>query len=193
MLAGVVRRVSSSIVVALLVPSIAMADRSATFELGVTGDVRAQGSSFSAAGASDDLATLAGLQLVVGFERAPLAIPAPGGLDHELRLVPELLAGFVADSVHAEGFAGAGLRGELQLAVNRNASMRVAMYVAARAIAIGAHQDGAAEFVAGEYLSLSRGHRFGWEGGVMIRPRSDVPADQARELDTVLTIYYGWQ
>jgi hypothetical protein len=192
MLAGVVRRVSS-LLVAVLMSSTAFADRSATFELGVTGDVRAQGSSFSQAGASNDLATLAGLQLVVGFERAPLAIPAPGGLDHELRVVPELLAGFVADSSHAEGFAGAGLRGELQLAVNRKASMRIAMYVAARAIAIGAHQDGAAEFVAGEYLTLAHGNRFGWEGGAMIRPRSDVPADQARELDTVLTIYYGWQ
>jgi hypothetical protein len=190
MLAGVR---SSLIVVALLFPSLAIADRSATFELGVTGDVRAQGESFSAAGASNDLATLAGVQLVVGLEHAPMAIPPLGGFEHELRLVPELLAGFVADSVHAEGFAGAGLRGELQLAVNRQASMRVAMYVAARAIAIGAHQDGAAELVAGEYLTLSRGRRFGWEGGAMIRPRSDVPADQARELDTVLTIYYGWQ
>ncbi|HEY1546639.1 MAG TPA: hypothetical protein VGG28_02400 [Kofleriaceae bacterium] len=183
----------SLIIVAVFVPSLAIADRSATFELGLTGDVRAQGSSFSAAGASNDLSTLAGLQLVVGFERAPLAIPEPGGLSHELRLVPELLAGFVADSSHAEGFAGAGLRGELQLAVNRQAALRVAMYVAARAIAIGAHQDGAAEFVAGEYLTLAHGNRFGWEGGAMIRPRSDVPADQARELDTVLTIYYGWQ
>jgi hypothetical protein len=189
MLAGV----RSSLIVLALLAAPAFADRSPTFELGLTGEVRSQGDSFSAASSSQDLATLAGLQLVVGFERPPLEIPPPGGLFHELRLVPELLAGFVADSSHAEGYAGAGLRGELQLAVNRKAQMRIAMYVAARAIAIGAHQDGAAEFVVGEYLSLDRRHRFGWEGGAMLRPRSDVPADEARELDTVLTIYYGWQ
>jgi hypothetical protein len=177
----------------LMIATPALADRSATFELGATGEVRSDGPSFSAAGSSENLHGLGGLQLVVGFEHAPLAIPEPGAVVHEFRLVPELLAGFVANSWHAEGFAGGGLRGEWQIAVNRKARMQLAMYAAARAIAIGAHQDGAAEFVIGEYLSLDRRHRFGWEGGAMLRAKSDVPDDRSRELDTVLTIYYGWQ
>lgn len=181
------------LVAAVFVSAPAFADRSATFELGATGDVRATGSSWSAAGDNNDLHKLGGIQLVVGFEHAPLAIPEPGALSTELRLVPELLAGFVADDDRAEGFVGGGLRGELQLATHRRVSMHVAMYAAARAIAIGKHQDGAGQLVIGEYLSLSRHRRFGWEGGLMMRPRGDVPADRARELDTLLTIYFGWQ
>ncbi len=163
-----------------------------TVEVGLTGDVRSTAASFSAAGANDDLRKLGGAQLVLGFEHAPLAIPAPGELATDLRLVPELLAGFLADDVHAEGMVGGGLRGELQLASNRRTQMSVALYLAARAVVIGAHQDGAGQFLIGEYLSLPRGRRFGWEGGVMIRPRGDVPVDRSRELDTLLTIYFGW-
>jgi hypothetical protein len=186
--------VRTSLILALLaIATPALADRSATFELGVTGDIRASGSSWSAAGNSHDLHELGGVQLVVGFEHAPLPIPEPGALATDLRLVPELLAGFVADDERAEGFVGGGLRGELQVASNKRAAMRVAIYTAVRAIAIGKHQDGAGELVVGEYISLPRGRRFGWEGGAMMRPRSDVAEDRAHELDTLLTIYLGWQ
>ena len=179
MLRGVRSLLAVAVVTFIAAP--AFADRSMTFELGLTGDVRATGASFSTAGASDDLSKLGGMQLVLGFENAPLAIPAPGEISAELRLVPELLAGFLADDTHAEGMVGGGLRGELQLASNRRMPMSVAMYLAARAVVIGEHQDGAVQLVLGEYLSLSRGHRFGWEGGVMIRPRGgDVPTDQSR-------------
>jgi hypothetical protein len=181
--------VRTLLVLALLAAPV-YADRSTTFEVGLTGDVRAMGASFAEAGASSDLAKLAGLQLVLSFEDAPLALPAPGRVAAELRLVPELLAGFVADTVHAEGMIGGGLRGELQLAANKQSAVRTSLYLAARAVAIGAHRDGAVELMMGEYLTLAHDRRFGWEGGAMIRPRTD---GVDHELDTLLTIYYGWR
>lgn len=162
--------------------------------LGLTGDARATGASYSEAGNSNDLAKLAGARLTLTFEDAPLAIPPPGGLATDTRLVPELFAGFLADDVHAEGFVGAGLRAEAQLASHRHArAMRTGIYLAGRGLVIGEHRDAAAEFVLGEYLDLARGRRFGWEGGAMMRPRGDESTNRSHELDAVVTIYYGWR
>ncbi|HTR50436.1 MAG TPA: hypothetical protein VMJ10_06980 [Kofleriaceae bacterium] len=185
-------RVAAALLV--LAASSAHADRSTVMALGLTGDARATGASYSAAGDSNDLAKLGGARLTLTFESDPLAIPPPGGLAADTRLVPELFTGFLADDVHAEGFVGAGLRAEAQLASHRHArAMRTGMYVAGRGLVIGGHQDAAAEFVLGEYLDLARGRRFGWEGGAMMRPRSDQSTDRSHELDTIVTIYYGWR
>jgi hypothetical protein len=111
-----------------------------------------------------------------------------------VRLAPELLAGFVADDVHAEAYAGGGLRGELWLAsARRSFAIRTAMYTAARAIVIGGHQDGAAELALGEYLQFAGGTRFGWEGSAQIRRRNGAAANESRELDALISIYIGWR
>ena len=162
--------------------------------IGLTGDARATGASYSAAGDSDDLAQLGGARLTLTFEDAPLPIPEAGAFAMDGRLVPELFTGFLADDTHAEGFVGAGLRAEAQLASHRHAwAMRTGIYAAGRGLVIGGHQDAGAEFVIGEYLDLARGRRFGWEGGAMMRPRGDAAADHSHELDAIVTIYYAWR
>ncbi|HEY1554110.1 MAG TPA: hypothetical protein VGF94_04710 [Kofleriaceae bacterium] len=173
----------------LLVSATAHADRSTVMALGVTGDARATGATYSAAGDSNDLAKLGGARLTLTFEEPALPIPEPGAVATDGRLVPELVAGFLADDVHAEGFVGAGLRAEFDMASHRRAwPMLTGVYVAGRGLVIGAHQDPGAEFVLGEYLALAHGRRFGWEGGAIMRPRGD-----SRELDAVVTLYYGWR
>jgi hypothetical protein len=173
-------------------PGHAHADREPVVVAGITIDARAIAADFSAAGTAETRILLGG-RMTVSFEDAPMPVPPPGDIAADLRLAPELLAGFVANDVHAEGYLGAGLRGELWLAsARRGFRMRTAMYTAARAIVIGGHQDGAAELALGEYLLFTSGKRFGWEGSALIRPRGDSAASQARELDAQLSIYLGW-
>jgi hypothetical protein len=177
-------------VIVLVAAAPAHADRSPVLEVGAVLDGRSTATTFDQAG-KQEVRLLAGAQLVVGFEDAPLAIPAPGEIDADLRLVPELIAGFVADDRHGEGYVGGGLRGELHFASNRRGyRMRTVAYTAARAIAIGENRDGAVELVLGEYLYMSRDRRFGWEGGALIRPRAE--RSDERELDAVVSIYVGW-
>jgi hypothetical protein len=173
-------------------PLAARADRGTVLTVGLTGDGRASGETFANAGRTD-VRLLAGARLTVSFEDPPLAMPPPGDIAAEVRLAPELLTGFLADDVHAEGYVGAGVRGELWLASHRRSvGMRTAVYAAARAIVIGGHRDGAVEAAIGEYLSFRGGSRFGWEGGALIRPRADAAEPGPRELDALVTIYVGW-
>src|SRR5262249_50978841 len=146
---------------------------------------------FSEAGNKSGVQPMPGVSIVVGYENAPIAIPGPGEIATDLRLVPELVGGVVADDRHAEGYVGAGLRGELHLAsARRGFEMRTAIYAAGRAIVVGENRDGATEIVIGEYLIRRSGVRFGWEGGALIRPRAERSTD--RELDAIMTIYVGW-
>jgi hypothetical protein len=182
----------ASITAALLAAAPARADRDTAVVIGATLVARSTAATFSAAGKAD-VRMLGGGRLTLSFEDPPPPIPPPEAIEVDMRLVPELLAGFIADDVHAEGYVGAGLRGELWLAsARRGFRMRTAMYTAARAIVIGEHQDGAAELAIGEYLSFSGHRRFGWEVGVVIRKRGGVPAGEARELDALVSIYVGW-
>lgn len=173
----------------------ASADRSTVMSLGLVGDGRAAGPSYSDAGSSKVSDVLGGARLALTFEDAPVPIPPYGLVDHDVRLVPELFTGFLADDTHAEGYIGAGLRGELQLASNmRGVNLRTGIYAAGRGVIIGKHQDGALELALGEYLEHGPGRtRFGWEGAVMMRPRSWDTADRARELDALVSIYVGWR
>jgi len=169
----------------------AFADRSATPEIGIALWGRSTASTFSEAGNKSGVQPMPGLVVVVGYEDSPMAVPAPGEIATDLRLVPELVGGVVADDRHAEGYVGAGLRGELHLAsARRGFEMRTAIYSAVRGIAIGENRDGAAEIVIGEYLIRRSGVRFGWEGGALIRPRAERSSD--RELDAIMAIYVGW-
>jgi hypothetical protein len=188
MLSAMKRALVAITLVAIASPAAARAERTSVITLGITGDGRARG-------ATAEIHWLGGARASLAFEDAPLEIPPAGLIDHDFRLTPELLAGFLSDDRHAEGYVGAGLRGELHLASHRNGMMmRTAMYVAARAIAIGKHQDGATELVVGEYLSRGAGKtRFGWEGGAMLRPRSHAQPDRARELGAIMSIYVAWQ
>jgi hypothetical protein len=166
----------------------ARADRVTYLTLGVTGDGRATGATFSDAGQAD-VRWLGGSRLTLGFEDRALPIPADDAIVKDVRLVPELLAGFLSDDHHAEGYLGAGLRGEAHLASRK---LRTAIYAAARGLVIGGHHDDAVELVLGEYILL--GHtaaRFGWEGGAIVRTAPDAPASSSHELDAVMTIYVG--
>jgi hypothetical protein len=178
----------------LLAAAPASADRTMSSWIGVTLDGRASGPTFTAAGNSTDVSPYGGARLTLSFDEAPPPIPLPGVVTFGGRLVPELLAGFLADDVRAEGYVGAGVRAECWMSSHRrSAAIRTAIYLAARAIAIGAHQDGAAELVLGEYLLTGPRSVFGWEGGAMMRARNDVASSDARELDAVLTIFVGWR
>lgn len=177
-------------VVALGAP--ARADRETVTTVSVIVDETAQGRSFSDAG-DHDPDWRGGARLMLTFEDASLPIPAPGDIASDLRLVPELHAGFLADRVHAEGEIGAGLRGELHLASNRRAGpMRTVLYAAARADVIGKHQDGAPELAIGTYLLGWHHRRFGWELAVMFRPTPSDGAARRDQLDALLSFYVGW-
>src|SRR5438105_6072629 len=87
----------------ILVASPAFADRGTAVTIGVTGDARATGHTFGETANSEALSKLAGARLTLSFEDELLAFPAPNQVDTDLRLVPELFTGFLADDVHAEG------------------------------------------------------------------------------------------
>lgn len=137
-----------------------------------------------------------GVRAMLTFEEPSLALPPAGLLETATHLVPELFAGFISDDARAEGFLGAGLRAELQLARHGTDGfhMRSAFYLAARAKIIGKHQAGGAEFVFGEHILLGSGHtRLGFEGGLGIVKRPDKTAEQSPQLEALLTIYVGWK
>jgi hypothetical protein len=186
----------SSLVIATLCVAAApaLADRSSVMQVGLTFDGRARGATWSDAG-KKDVSPVGGARVSLSFEDAPVPIPEPGFFSTDTRLVPELFAGFLSDDERAEGYIGAGLRGEVQLASNmRSVNMRTGIYVAARGMIIGKHQDPGAEFVIGEYLERGAGHcRFGWEGGALMRPRPDAAPDKQRELGALISIYVGWR
>jgi len=184
------RVVGSAIFVIALAPA-ARADTVTTFAATIDG--RAYGGSWSHAAYANVTSVLGGARVTMSFEAPPLPVAPPTLYIHDTRLVPELFAGFLADDTHAEGMVGAGLRAELRMSSHRHdAVVRGGAYIAARAILIGGHQDGAAEFVIGSYITTNRrGTRVGWEGGAMMRPRHDTSADQANELDALITMYVG--
>ena len=187
-------RLALAVAALLVAAAPAHADRAAVWSLGVSLDERATGATYAATGRAHTSA-LGGARLSLAFEDHPARMPPRGAFAAELRLVPELVAGVVADAAHAEGYAGAGVRVELDIASHPDCGyrQRTAFYAAARALAIGAHQGGAAELVVGGWVGSGRDrHRFGWEGGAQIRPRADDQPDR-RELDAVLSIYTSWR
>src|SRR2546430_14415191 len=112
---------SSLVLVLVLVSSTAHADRTGVWSLGVTGDARATGADFSAASQSSS-SFVYGARVTLGFEDAPLPMPQGDMYVSDGALVPELLAGFLADDTRAEGYIGAGLRARLRFASNRRAA-----------------------------------------------------------------------
>ena len=176
-----------------LLCSTAYAERTTMVTLGATLDARGTDATWDAAGKKDST-LLGGARLTLSFEDAPLPIPPLNLIDHDVRLAPELFAGFYADDRRAEGYIGAGARGELFVASNmRGWATRMAIYVAARGVIIGKHQDAAPEFALGEYMLTGNGTRLGWEGAAMIRQRPHADPAQSKELDALVSIYVAWR
>jgi hypothetical protein len=182
------------VAVGMLATTPAYADRTMSTWVGATLDERASAATFAAAGDSSTTSLTGGMRLTLSFDDEPPALPASGVVAFEGRLVPELLGGFLAGACVIEGYVGGGVRIEGWMTSHRHdTAMRTAIYLAARAIAIGQHQDGAGELAFGEYLLTGRRGVFGWEGAAMFRARNDVAAGEARELDALLNIYVGWR
>ncbi len=132
-----------AVVLALLaLPGLARADVVTT--VGISLDGRATGPTFAKTADSPVESILGGGRLTMSFESAPLAVPPVGSYVRDTRLVPELLAGFLADDTHAEGYVGAGARLELRIASMKHERLwRGGFYFAGRGVLVGGHQDGA--------------------------------------------------
>ena len=183
-------RTSAFAVVALAATS-AHADRAAVLTLGASMDATANADNANGAAHMNG-----GLRATLAFEEPAIGLPPAGLLETNTRLVPELIAGFVSDDVRAEGFIGAGLRAELQLARHGTDGfhMRSGFYLAGRGKLIGKHQAGGAEFVLGEYILLGSGAtRVGWEGGLGLVKRPELTAEQSPQLEGLVTVFVGWQ
>jgi hypothetical protein len=160
--------------------------------VGAMFDARFMGPTWDAASTTNVMSPLGGARITMSFE-PPRPMPTPGNFVADLRLVPELVGGFLADDQHSEGHVGAGLRIDARISSLRNDRLvRGGIYLSARALVMGAHQDGAIEIVSGDYIMFGpRGCRLGWEGGAIIRPRQGVSSDQSKELDAVISVYIG--
>jgi hypothetical protein len=174
-----------------LTAATAHADRSTAIWVGGTFDATSKSNE-----TQNDPHINGGARITLSFEDTPIAYPEPGTFDTDTRLVPELFAGFISNDVRAQGYLGAGLRGELQLARNnaiaRPFHMRLAMYLAARAKIIGKHQDAGGEFMLGEYIFSQGNLRVGWEGGLGVIKRPEWNAQESPELEALLNVYVGW-
>jgi hypothetical protein len=173
----------------LLLSSTAYADRSGVWSAGATGAARSTGADF---GSASNPSAVFGARVSLAFEEPPIPMMAGDWWSSDTSLVPELLAGFLADDTRAEGYIGAGARLDFRITSNRHeANQRTTPYVAARAIIIGKHQDSATEIALGGHISHGADRRrFGWELAVMLRPQN---RDQQHEVNTMLSLYTSWR
>ena len=107
-----------AIVAVLLSSATAFADRQMVTTVGAT---------FAATSYANSTQTTdfdGGARITLSFEDAPLPIAPPGLLLHEMRLVPELFAGFYMNDVRVRSQVGAGLRGEVWLSPPRRRRQR---------------------------------------------------------------------
>lgn len=114
-----------------------------------------------------------GPRLTLGFEHAPVAMPAAPGYSFAPAFVPELTAGALLSDVRGDLFIGLGGRAELQIGQNKQGllkvSARMAMYLAARVLIVGKEQDTAGDFAVGTYFYVKGRTRIGGEVNVMVR------------------------
>lgn len=171
----------------LFVTGTAHAERVPIITLGATMDLRFASPTWDGAQRKQTPDPYGGGQLTLSFEDAPLALTRPRTVAGELRLVPELIVGELGNDQYAEGYVGAGLRGEIHMA---GPKARAGFYLAARGLIIGANRNSAAEFVMGDYVMLRNMTRVGVEGGAMVRPED---RDGNHALDVVMRLYVGWR
>ncbi len=114
-----------------------------------------------------------GPRLILGFENAPIEMPASPGYSFAGAFVPELTAGALLSETRGDLFLGLGGRAELQIGQNKQGLLRVsaraAIYAAARLMVIGKEQDTAGDFALGTYFYVKGRTRIGGELNVMVR------------------------
>jgi hypothetical protein len=174
---------------ALLVPSVAHADRTTIVNLGlgvgVFGDVEAT-----------EPDSMIAPRATLAWENAPLAIPdEPGTFHAGVALVPELTVGSLFESDRAEGYLGVGVRGELQMAQNAMGLLkwttRGAAYLSARALVVGETRDVNYDFGIGQYFMRRHNFtRFGYEIEVLDRPH--YMQTDSHYIGFVMSLYVGW-
>lgn len=141
---------------------------------------------------------LFGTRVTLGFENAPLAIPATRGYVLGGALVPELLAGaFVLDD-RAVGFVGAGVRLDLKMAQREMGLMRLtargSAYFAARGMIVGEERTPVLEFGFGQFFArLSSWTRIGYEVDILAsrQPTYDGMTELATQA-ILFQLYIGW-
>lgn len=136
-----------------------------------------------------------GPRITLGFENAPLNMPATPGYSVGVAFVPELTAGAMLGEERGDMFVGVGARGELQIGQREQGlfkvSARFALYLAARAVVIGKDQDTAGEFVFGEYFYVGKGRvRIGGEVSVFAR-EAPMAYDES-QMAVFASAYLGW-
>jgi len=149
---------------------------------------------------ADEPATMTpagGPRVTLGWEHAPLALPATKGVTADVELVPELTAGAIMNDERGEVMVGVGARGELRMAQRDGGLLKVnarfAVYLAARLLVIGDNKDTAFEGVVGEYLYLGKGRlRLGGEVGVIAREQTNAMFTYKGEMGVFASAYFGW-
>jgi hypothetical protein len=180
----------------LAAASTARADREIGHMITLSADISAHGRSFDDAGNSNGSndSWHAGLRFALAFEQ-PLAIPRePMHQNFDLRLTPELLAGLLVDDTLAEGYIGAGVRGELAVAGRRDAThtAKLITYIPVRALLMSSHHDPGIETGLGQFFVLRTGRRIGYEVSVIFRERHDAPPADSHELHGLFSLLAGW-
>jgi hypothetical protein len=177
-------RVAAAAVI-VLASATASADRGTVLAVGGLMDMRFEGHTWNDANKVNTPTLFGGTRLTLTFEDAPLPKTPKGKVSAELRLVPELFAGAAFGSELGEGYAGAGVRGEIHMA---SWKARLGMYAAARGAVIGSHRNGEGEFAIGEYIQITDKYRFGWEAAAVVRPQD---REDAKELGCLVSMYVG--
>jgi hypothetical protein len=174
--------------VIVLASSAAWADRTPVVAVGGVMDLRFRGEDYQAAQQQQDPDIAAGPRIMLTFENAPVPLTAARGkVAVDARLVPELFGGAFFGSNLGEAYAGAGLRGELQMATWK---ARLGSYFAPRGFVIGRDRNAAAEFAVGEYVQLTDKLRLGWEGAAVVRLAN---REGDKEVDCLVNLYAGWR
>jgi hypothetical protein len=190
----------------VLVPTLSRADERRTFvSIGGTAGATARTDNGTTvqpdiyqpdAPMSSDARPLLGPRATLSWEHAPLAMPDAPGYNVGTSLVPEILAGSFIDDKHAEGYVGVGVRGELKLAQRDQGlfhlSARGALYLAARACAIGGNRDPFYEFGFGEYFGgIHTTTRVGFEVSFVSR-RTTVDMTETHDAGGLFQLYVGF-
>ena len=189
------RSISFVAVAVLASSSIARAERTTTVNLGgMFGGVETL-DNVDNYDVQPTMSPAGGPRVTLGFENAPITMPAAPGYNVGVAFVPELTAGAMLGEERGDVFVGVGARGELQIGQREQGlfkvSARFAVYLAARALVIGKDQDTAGEFVVGEYFYVGKGRtRIGGEVSVFAR-EAPMNYDES-QMAVFASAYVGW-
>jgi hypothetical protein len=182
-----------AVLVALVAPAVAHADRNTVVDVGVTMGGAGTTTSNSDSGGRESFA-LIGPRVTLGWENHLVDVPDAPGYNFAGALVPELVLGSYIQSDRAEGYVGVGLRADLQMGQRDQGLLKVsargAIYVVGRALVVGARQEPMYEFGFGEYLTRFHSRtRIGFEFTVVDRP--DDLGDNTNSVGGFLALYVG--